>query len=242
MKKFFTLLAVAAMAITASAQVASGTITPGGGVNYDPVTWVPEDGFTNEATKMVMFPGKIFYTFLDNTGKSAAAPGEGTWVINKAGYIAANQNGCEIQLNVLMDGTFTVEFSAELAISKTLNMEICNSDGEIIGTMDATLPDGTQVKNAVKLEDQDLGVIAQNTPISYDVKKYTTYKFYANGTKYRVASLTFTPAEPQSAIETIAADENAPVEYYNLQGQRVAEPTQGLVIRRQGNKVEKVVL
>lgn len=39
------------------------------------------------------------------------------------------------------------------------------------------------------------------------------------------------------------ADVNAPVEYFNLQGVRVTNPTEGqLVIRRQGTKVEKVVL
>lgn len=39
------------------------------------------------------------------------------------------------------------------------------------------------------------------------------------------------------------ADLNAPVEFFNLQGVRVANPTEGqLVIRRQGTKVEKVVL
>ncbi len=37
-------------------------------------------------------------------------------------------------------------------------------------------------------------------------------------------------------------DENAPVEYYNLQGIRVAEPTNGLYIRRQGNTTSKVII
>ena len=36
--------------------------------------------------------------------------------------------------------------------------------------------------------------------------------------------------------------ENAPVEYFNLQGVRVANPENGLYIRRQGNKVEKIFL
>lgn len=39
-----------------------------------------------------------------------------------------------------------------------------------------------------------------------------------------------------------AADENAPVEYYNLQGVRVENPSNGLYIRRQGNKVTKVII
>lgn len=46
-----------------------------------------------------------------------------------------------------------------------------------------------------------------------------------------------------SGIEGITADENTPVEYYNLQGIRVANPAQGsVVIRRQGSHVSKVIV
>ncbi len=49
--------------------------------------------------------------------------------------------------------------------------------------------------------------------------------------------------EGSTAITEIeAADENAPVEYFNLQGVRVENPTNGLYIRRQGNKVTKVII
>lgn len=44
-------------------------------------------------------------------------------------------------------------------------------------------------------------------------------------------------------VEGIEADNaNAPVEYYNLQGVRVDNPTNGLYIRRQGNEVTKVIV
>ena len=39
-----------------------------------------------------------------------------------------------------------------------------------------------------------------------------------------------------------AANENAPVEYYNLQGVRVENPSNGLYIRRQGSKITKVII
>lgn len=47
-----------------------------------------------------------------------------------------------------------------------------------------------------------------------------------------------------SGVEAVEAnvDANAPVVYYNLQGQRVANPENGLYIRVQGNKVEKVAI
>lgn len=44
------------------------------------------------------------------------------------------------------------------------------------------------------------------------------------------------------ADEYITDQENAPVEYYNLQGIRVANPESGLYIRRQGNKTTKVLV
>ena len=45
-----------------------------------------------------------------------------------------------------------------------------------------------------------------------------------------------------TGIADIVADENAPVEYFNLQGIRVENPENGLYIRRQGNKVTKVIV
>lgn len=52
--------------------------------------------------------------------------------------------------------------------------------------------------------------------------------------------------DAMSSIEdvtyNIIPDEDAPVEYYNLQGIRVSNPANGIFIRRQGSKVEKVIL
>ncbi len=45
-----------------------------------------------------------------------------------------------------------------------------------------------------------------------------------------------------SAIENVEVDANAPVEYYNLQGVKVANPENGIFIKKQGNKTTKVVL
>lgn len=51
------------------------------------------------------------------------------------------------------------------------------------------------------------------------------------------------PEDLGAGVEGVVVDnENAPVEYYNLQGVRVENPSAGLYIKRQGNKVEKVVI
>ncbi len=44
------------------------------------------------------------------------------------------------------------------------------------------------------------------------------------------------------AVDSVDVEENAPVEYYNLNGVRIETPANGLYIRRQGNKVSKVYL
>ena len=52
-----------------------------------------------------------------------------------------------------------------------------------------------------------------------------------------------TPGGDTTSIIGIGADSNnAPVEYFNLNGLRVENPSNGIFIRRQGDKVTKVVL
>lgn len=54
--------------------------------------------------------------------------------------------------------------------------------------------------------------------------------------------VTFNGQLRTSGVSEIVVDENAPVEYYNLSGVRVANPENGIYIRRQGNKVTKVLV
>ena len=52
--------------------------------------------------------------------------------------------------------------------------------------------------------------------------------------------VTGTSAGIGAGVEEISFDENAPVEYFNLQGMRVANPENGIYIVRQGSKTTKV--
>lgn len=49
-------------------------------------------------------------------------------------------------------------------------------------------------------------------------------------------------ATDNAGFETIVTENNAPVEYFNLQGIRIANPGNGLYIRRQGKEVTKVFM
>lgn len=45
-----------------------------------------------------------------------------------------------------------------------------------------------------------------------------------------------------TGVDAIASEENAPAEYYNMQGVRVANPDNGIYIVRRGSKVSKTVI
>ena len=45
-----------------------------------------------------------------------------------------------------------------------------------------------------------------------------------------------------SGVEENIVDDNAPVEYFNLQGVKVARPENGIFIKKQGSRTSKVVL
>lgn len=62
-----------------------------------------------------------------------------------------------------------------------------------------------------------------------------------DGIYYDVAFLV--PFDPFAGVENVEIeDSKAPVEYFNLQGVRVNNPENGLYIRRQGSKAEKVYI
>ncbi|MCM1319839.1 MAG: hypothetical protein NC217_05610 [Muribaculaceae bacterium] len=54
--------------------------------------------------------------------------------------------------------------------------------------------------------------------------------------------VTFYVEHNTGAVAGIDADNNAPVQYFDLQGRTVTEPANGIFIKRQGSKVTKVVL
>lgn len=57
-----------------------------------------------------------------------------------------------------------------------------------------------------------------------------------NATQYEMAKDNF------SGVEGISIDANSPVEYYNLNGQKISDPSNGIFIRRQGSATTKVVI
>lgn len=62
-------------------------------------------------------------------------------------------------------------------------------------------------------------------------------------TNYQTVHAGYTPKAYQGAgVGEILNEDNAPVEYYNLQGVRVSQPENGIFIERQGSKTRKVIM
>lgn len=73
---------------------------------------------------------------------------------------------------------------------------------------------------------------------------FTQMEGYPTATNFSYSEISLSPFGPSSVgVESIIdQNENAPVEYYNLQGVKVVNPEKGIYIKKQGNKSSKVVL
>jgi hypothetical protein len=77
------------------------------------------------------------------------------------------------------------------------------------------------------------------------VKTNTVTLTHYSGAKTQYIDQVYIVYAPKdvSGIEGVAVDNsNAPVEFYNLQGVRVANPTNGIYVKRQGNTATKVLV
>ena len=60
---------------------------------------------------------------------------------------------------------------------------------------------------------------------------------------YRMELSDYKNCRETTGIDNVAVEnnDNAPVEYFNLQGERINKPSKGLYIRRQGKLVQKSI-
>lgn len=69
------------------------------------------------------------------------------------------------------------------------------------------------------------------------------FRIYNNGNQFNLHDILVTKVNGGTVgVEAVAAEADVPAVYYNLQGARVENPTEGLYIRVKGDKVEKVIL
>lgn len=74
-------------------------------------------------------------------------------------------------------------------------------------------------------------------------KDDNVYCVSANGSPAPIHGRAMTVRLPgHTSVADVTVSEDAPVEYYNLQGMRVENPRSGIYIRRQGDRVTKIIL
>lgn len=104
----------------------------------------------------------------------------------------------------------------------------CTTPDECIGIQ---LPSG-KVRTALNLKD-NADKLGAEVAVYGNIMKYSGSAGIKNTTDYKLVT---------TGVEGIEIEENnAPVEYFNLQGVRVDNPANGLYIMRQGDKVTKVI-
>ena len=101
----------------------------------------------------------------------------------------------------------------------------------------------TSSKEVVAEEKNTVATVAYYQSLVFEKvseTKANIYQYYAGG---KVAMYTLEVPGDLTGIESVGAEDvEAPVEYYNLQGVKVANPAKGLFIKKQGNKTTKVIL
>lgn len=140
------------------------------------------------------------------------------------GYIVGACNG-QVFADAIIGTTEGITGATNIVIAPAANTT------EIAECVPVQLPTG-KVREALNLVDNP-------TNLGKEVLVYGNIYAYFNNPG--VKNVTDYKLDP-SAVDAIEIEDNdAPVEYYNLQGVRVANPENGLYIMRQGSKVTKVI-
>lgn len=96
------------------------------------------------------------------------------------------------------------------------------------------------------VEDRLTGYVTYDESYGYPLTYTISALDYDSGEMIPEMKIEFSDYSLVTSVKGICSeqieDESAPVEYYNLNGQRVANPTDGIYVRRRGSKVSKVIL
>ena len=152
-----------------------------------------------------------------------------------------------------LDGTSYAEYSyqPDKSVNSTAGGDIITLGG-VVYTIE---PAGTSASNGFVIVDRtndevvytfnETGVVSggiYSVYVGFEKVSDTKANVYHYAPGINATKYTFEVPEVSTAIESVAVDANAPVEYYNLQGVKVANPENGLFIKKQGNKATKVIL
>ncbi len=197
-------------------------------------TWTPAEGVETNSIKFTktQTSNVDIHSF---TVSVAAVP-----------YFADNAMIIE-NTGITLDGVATTDFAFTVGNytggKPEITVKVLNADGAEVATTDTKInfteePAEGPARAAATVKDFK-GTV--ETRIVEPGAEGTNYKLEVTAS-YGNATLTEKSADTPTAVEGIVVDNNAPAEYYNLQGVRVANPAGGVYIRVSGGKATKVYL
>lgn len=211
------------------------------------------------ANKLTYQKEKVFYGKGTVSGDMFFSPFGQTPAIYAVDVYLNNEQGTELLVKDPLKGLYAA-LSFE-GVSPDMVIDATNPDNLLIPAFSLGInggdEDGIYYGMSVSANQQDIANTPEESRSKLTKDEYTTLitipvkglflwpsnttsLYYANK-----AAVTITIENEQGGVNDIIADEenNAPVEFFNLQGQRVNNPAAGqLVIRRQGTKVAKVLV
>lgn len=207
------------------------------------VKYVDIQGKVSDATIVI----NAFYLIKADDTKVAVASGSAFWGITVGAYATP----CAF--------TFTEGYGCAelLADGKSISLAVGTKE---VYTIKIELSEGSPTELLIEADDEkegfawsypncavgekEVSIVLDGTKIEKDCAKVYVKAAAKSETPVKFASATLVVEEAGSTvgIDNVAIDENAPVEYYNLQGVKVANPANGIYVVRQGNKVSKVLV
>lgn len=201
--------------------------------------------------------GETEITFYNNF--ELAAEDAGTYKVTAVvSYFTRNQTTIATEANQLAPISFSAQPTEAVITPTPENDEIKVKAGDVITF---TFANASKLEVVIETEEAPesesapvLKAAAEPITVEGDTYKYTVpdqvlntiitvTPYNAEGEKLadRAESVMLVNADTTGVIDVTVSGEGE-VEYFNLQGVRVANPESGLYIRRQGNQVSKVYL
>lgn len=197
----------------------------------------------------VVTGNEAMFNFADPTTLEPAYKPEGTeqsYLVAEVPGVTFSNNGISV---VTVDGSSTARLWKCGTQGHAVEYRVYNGATTTISAQEGLLIKSVEFTGAQLTAIQNNGVALDNataaTWTSAEGVKSVKFDCVTNGSYKRadIATVKVTFEKATEGVADIEFEENAPAEYYNLQGVRMnGELTPGLYIRRQGNKATKVIV
>lgn len=255
----------------AAIQTLTITYTKAGAVEVDAPVITPAEGVYVEAQEVTITAAadnKVYYTLDGSKPTDASTLYTAPFTVSEATTIKAiavdpDDNASSVATTIIAiaegakgDGTETAPYNAIAANAGAL-AGMTNSvyiEGIIVSVKSIDTGSNGNAEYYISADGTEKDQLYIYRGYGLNGAKFTSAEDLKPGMKVTVnGSLSTYQNVPQigtgskiveldtTGVEDIEINENAPVEYYNLQGVRVENPANGLYIMRQGDKVVKVI-